>query len=176
MCIQQHKIIRVNLHGVKTTVDYCKGGTTPRTTIGSGSHPSRTGSLGKRVGAIDIRCPPSPLTRNSVGSQVTPIIGYMEEDTTSTAPQPLRTQSTTTPIKNTQQVQVGDHIYIKNKISHLDRPNAADRASVVTDIAHYPKQQVFLTTYSGVETWRSPLNLRHLSSEEKIRLRKQQDE
>ena len=112
-------------------------------------------------------------------SQVSSNIGYTEEDTTSTAPQPLRTQSTTTPVKNTQtqqQLQVGDHIYIKNKISHSDRPNAADRASVVTDIAHYPKQQVFLTTYSGVEMWCSPLNLRRLSSEEKIRLRKQQDE
>ena len=51
-----------------------------------------------------------------------------------------------------------------------------DRAGVVTNIAHYPKQQVFLTTYSGVETWHSPLNLRRLSAEEKIRLRKQQDE
>ena len=119
---------------------------------------------------------PSLPTSNSVGSQVTPIIGYTEEDTTLTAPQPLHTQSTTTPIKHTQQVQVGDHIYIKNKISHSDQPNTADRAGVVTDIAHYPKQQVFLTTYSGVETWRSPLNLRHLSSEEKIQLRKQQDE
>ena len=78
--------------------------------------------------------------------------------------------------KTQQQLQVGDHIYIKNKISHSDRPNVADRAGVVTDIAHYLKQQVFLTTYSGVEMWRSPLNLRRLSAEEKIRLRKQQDE
>ena len=57
------------------------------------------------------------------------------------APQPLRIQSTTTPVKNTQtqqQLQVGDHIYIKNKISHSDRPNLADSAGVVTDIAHYP--------------------------------------
>ena len=38
-------------------VDYCEGAMTPRTTIGSGSNPSRTGSLGKRVGAVDIRCP-----------------------------------------------------------------------------------------------------------------------
>ena len=115
-----------------------------------------------------------------MGSQVTSNIGYTEEDTTSTTPQPLRTQSTTTPVKNTQtqqQLQVGDHIYIKNKISHSDRPNAADRAGVVSDIAHYPKQQVFLTTYAGVETWRSPLNLHRLSpEEEKICLRKQQDE
>ena len=51
-----------------------------------------------------------------------------------------------------------------------------DRAGVVTGIAHHPKQQVSLTTYSGVETWRSPLNLRRLSSDEKTRLRKQQDE
>ena len=76
---------------------------------------------------------PSFQTRNFVGSQVTSNIGYTEEDTTSTAPQPLCTQSTTTPVKNTQtqqQLQVGDHIYIKNKISHSDQPNAADWASV----------------------------------------------
>ena len=114
----------------------------------------------------------------SVGSQATSNIEYTEEDTASTTPQPLRTQSITTPDKNTQtqQLQVGDHIYIKNKVSHSDRPNATDRAGVITNIAHYPKQQVFLTTYSGVETWRSPLNLHRLSAEEKIRLRKQQDE
>ena len=110
--------------------------------------------------------------------QATSNIKYTEEDTASTTPQPLHTQSITTPDKNTQtqQLQVGDQIYIKNKVSHSDRPNATDRAGVVTNIAHYPKQQVFLTTYSGVETWRSPLNLRRLSAEEKIRLRKQQDE
>ena len=129
--------------------------------------------------SVDPDYTPSLPTRNFLSSQVTLNIGYTEEDTTSMAPQPLRTQSTTTPVKNTQtqqQLQVGDHIYIKNKISHSDRPNAADRAGVVADIAHYPKQQVFLTIYSGVETWRSPLNLRRLSSEEKSRLRKQQDE
>ena len=121
---------------------------------------------------------PSVPTGYSVGSQATASIGYKEEDTASTTPQLLHTQSTTTPVKNTQtqQLQVGDHIYIKNKISRSDRPNANDRAGVVTGIAHYPKQQVFLTTYSGVETWRSPINLRRLSSEEKTRLRKQQDE
>ena len=39
-------------------------------------------------------------------------------------PQPLHTQSTTTPVKNTQtqQLQVGDHIYIKNKIHTLTDP------------------------------------------------------
>ena len=113
-----------------------------------------------------------------MGSQATANIGYKEEETTSTTPQPFHTQSTTTPVKNTQtqQLQVGDHIYITNKISHSDRPNANDRVGVVTCIAHYPKQQVFLTTYSGVETWRSPLNIRRLSLEEKTRLHKQQDE
>ena len=121
---------------------------------------------------------PSLPTGYSVGSQATANIGYMEEDTASTTPQLLHTQSITTLVKNTQtqQLQVGDHIYTKNKISHSDRPNANDRAGVITDIAHYPKQQVFLTTYSGVETWCSPLNLRQLSLEEKTRLRKQQDE
>ena len=121
---------------------------------------------------------PSVPTGYSVGLQATTNIGYKEEDTASTTSQPLCTQSITTPVKNmqTQQLQVGDHIYIKNKISHSDRPNAKDRAGVITDIAHYPKQQVFLTTYSGVETSCSPLNLRRLSLEEKTRLRKQQDE
>ena len=124
---------------------------------------------------------PSIPTRNCVDSQVTSNIRYTEVDTTTTASKPRlpRIQSTTIPFKNTptpQQLQVGDHIYIKNKISHSDRPNAADRAGVITDIAHHPKQQVFLTTYAGVETWHSPLNLRRLSTEEMSRLRKQQDE
>ena len=95
-------------------------------------------------------------------------------------PRPPLTQSNTTPVKNTQakqQLQVGDHIYIKNKISHSDRPSMTDRAGIITAIAQQPRQQVFFTTYTGVETWRSPLNLHRLSTEEKIRLRKsQQDE
>ena len=121
---------------------------------------------------------PSLPTGYSVGAQATSNIEYTEKDTASTTPQPLRTQSITTPDKNTQthQLQVGDHIYIKNKSSHLDRPNATDRAGVVTNIAHYLKQQVFLTTYSGVETWHSPLNLCQLLAEEKIHLRKRQDD
>ena len=53
----------------------------------------------------------------------------------------------------------------------------ADRAGIVTDIAQQPQQQVFFTTYSGVETWCSPLNLCRLSTGEKICLRQsQQDE
>ena len=123
---------------------------------------------------------PSLPTGYSAGSQATANIEHTGEDATSTSPQPIRVQSTSaTQVKYntpTQQLQVGDHIYIKNKISHSDQPNANDRAGVVTGIAHYPKQQVFLMTYSGVEMWRSPLNLRRLSSDEKTRLRKQQDE
>ena len=45
VCIQQHKLIQVTLYGVETTVDYCEGGMTPRTTSGSGSNPPRTGNL-----------------------------------------------------------------------------------------------------------------------------------
>ena len=80
-------------------VDYCEGGTTPRTAIGSGSNPSRTGNLGKRVGAIDICCP-----------RLHPIY-----------------------------------------------PNAADRAGVITDIAHHPKQQVFLCRILGLTALNSLL-------------------
>ena len=120
---------------------------------------------------------PSLPTGHSAVSQAAANTKHTEEDTTPTMPQPSRVQSTSiTPFNHntpTQQLQVGDHIYIKNKISHSDRPNAKDRAGVMTGIAHHPKQQVFLTTYSGVEMWRSPLNLHRLSSDEKTRMRKQ---
>ena len=126
----------------------------------------------------------SPPTNKCVDSQVDSNTGCMEENTASMdqihAIKPPLTQSNTTPVKNTQakqQLQVGDHIYIKNKISHSDRPSVADRAGIITAIAQQLKQQVFFTTYTGVETWRSPLNIRHLSKEEKTRLREsQQDE
>ena len=117
---------------------------------------------------------PSPPANKCVDSQVDSNTGRTEENTTSTdqihAIKPSLTLSNTTPVKNTQtkqQLQVGDHIYIKNKIAHSDRPSAADRAGIITAIAQQPKQQVFFTTYKGVEMWRSPLNLRQLSKEEK---------
>ena len=48
-------------------VDYCEGGTTPRTSIGTGPNPSRTGSLGERVGTIDSRCPRlHPISPNGI--------------------------------------------------------------------------------------------------------------
>ena len=126
----------------------------------------------------------SPPTNKCTDSQVDSNIGRTEEDTASTDQKltlrPPLTQINTTPVKNTQakqQLQVGDHIYIKNKISHSDRPSTADRAGIITDIAQQPKQQVFFTTYSGVEMWCSLLNLCRLSTEEKICLRtSQQDE
>ena len=62
-----------------------------------------------------------------VDYQVDSNIGRTEEETASTdhkiIPKPSRTQSNTTPVNNTQakqQLQVGDHIYMKNKISHSD--------------------------------------------------------
>ena len=125
----------------------------------------------------------SPPTHKCTDSQVDSNIGRMEEDTALTDHVTIRppiTQSNTTPVKNIQanrQLQVGDHIYIKNKFSHSDLPSMDDRAGIVTDIAQQPQQQVFFTTYSGVETWRSLLNLCHLSTELKICLRQsQQDE
>ena len=126
----------------------------------------------------------SPTTKKCVDFQVDSNIGRTEEDTASVDRThitiPSLTQSITTPLKNTQakqQLQVGDHIYIKNKMSYSDQPRAADRAGIITAIAQQPKQQVFFTTYTGVETWRSPLNICHLSKEEKTQLRKsQQDE
>ena len=123
----------------------------------------------------------SPPTKKCVGSQIDSTIGRTEDNST-TADQlhtliPSPTWSITTPAKNVQtkpQLQVGDHIYIKNKISHSDRPSVGDRAGIITAIARQLKQQVFFTTYTGIETWRSPLNIRHLSKEEKTQLRESQ--
>ena len=67
MCIQQHKLFRVTLYGDKTTVDCCEGGTTPRTTSGSGLNPPRTVDLVERVGTTDIRCRClHPITSNEI--------------------------------------------------------------------------------------------------------------
>ena len=69
----------------------------------------------------------SPPAHKCTDSQVDSNIGRTEEDTAWTdhkvTIRPPLTQSNTTPVKNIQakqQLQVGDHIYIKNKISHLD--------------------------------------------------------
>ena len=69
----------------------------------------------------------SPPTNKCVDSQVDSNTGRTEENTASTdqiyAIKLPFTQSNTTPVKNTQakqQLQVDDHIYIKNKISHSD--------------------------------------------------------
>ena len=123
---------------------------------------------------------PALSTEHRVGSLATANIKHTEEDATPITPQPSRVQSASYTSVNyntsTEQLRVGEHIYIKNKISHSDRPNARDRARIVTGIAHHPKKQVFVTTYLGVEMWRSPLNLQWLTVDEKARLREQQDE
>ena len=123
---------------------------------------------------------PALSTEHRAGSPGTANIKHTEEDATPVTPQPSRVPSASYSSVNyntsTEQLRVGEHIYIKNKISHSDRPNARDRAGIVTGLAHHPKKQVFVTTYSGVETWRSPLNLRRLTVDEKARLREQQDE
>ena len=123
---------------------------------------------------------PAFSTEHRVGSPATANIKHTEEDATPITPQPSQVQSASYTSVNyntsTEQLRVGEHIYIKNKISHSDRPNARDRDGIVTGIAHHPKKQVFVTTYSGVETWRSPLNVRRLTVDEKARLREQQDE
>ena len=102
----------------------------------------------------------SPPTKKCVGSQVDSNIGHTEDNVTSV--EQIHTSIPTTwsitmPDRSTQtkpqtSLQVGDHIYIKNKISQSDRPSVADRAGIITTIARQPKQQVFFTTYTGVET------------------------
>ena len=103
---------------------------------------------------------PALSTEHCAGSLATANIKHTEEDATPVTPQPSRVPSASySPVNydtSMEQLRVGEHIYIKNKISHSDRPNARDRAGIVTGLAHHPKKQVFVTTYSGVETRGDP--------------------
>lgn len=66
--------------------------------------------------------------------------------------------------KQSQEFKVGQHIYIKNKITHSDRkPTIQDRAAVIT---HIDCHQINFRTYTGVETWRSLYNIRILTPQE----------
>ena len=177
MCIHQHKLIRVDLHGDKTTVDCWEGGATPRITSGFGSNPPRTVHFVERVGTTDIRCRClHPITPNKK------VCGFSSRfqhwthggehsiggpDTYNNTVSHTEHHHASQEYSSKQQLQVGDHNYIKNKISHSDRPRVVDRAGIITAIAQQLKQQVFFTTYTGVETWLSPLNICHLSKEEK---------
>lgn len=81
-----------------------------------------------------------------------------------------RTQET-----HTTAFRAGEHIYVKNKISHaMSTDNTPlHRASVVTNIQQH---KVYTTAYSGVEIWRSPYNLQHLTEKEKQQLKPSQEE
>ena len=116
----------------------------------------------------------SPSTEKRMVPKVDPKIGHTESVTTSLdathISQGVNTPDRCASTKPYPSLQVGDHIYIKNKIAYSNRPSVADWAGVITAITHQPKQQVFFTTYTGVETWRSPLNIRRLTQEEKARI------
>ena len=60
----------------------------------------------------------------------------------------------------------GERVFIENKVKHirhLREPEPKDRAAVVQRVR---PDQVFLKTYNGHSTWRSPRNIRRLSEEE----------
>ena len=105
----------------------------------------------------------SSSTEKRMVPKVDPKIGHMESVTTSLdaahISRGVNTPDRCASTKTYPSLQVGDHIYIKNKIAYSNRPSVVDRAGVVTAIEHQPKQQVFFTTYTGVETWQSPLNI-----------------
>lgn len=74
----------------------------------------------------------------------------------------------------TDTFKIGDHIYIKNKITHSANTQPKDRAAVITNISGH---KVSLRTYTGAETWRSPYNIRKLSTaEQSLYITQTQDE
>ena len=83
---------------------------------------------------------PALSTEHRVGSLATANIKHTEEDATPITPQPSRVQSASYTSVNyntsTEQLRVGEHIYIKNKISHSDRP---DRIPSTTPGAEPPR-------------------------------------
>ena len=65
--------------------------------------------------------------------------------------------------------EVGDHVSIKNRITHVPRyrrQTPSDRAAIVRRVA-FNGTRVDITTYNRHDTWRSPTNLRHLTAEER---------
>ena len=124
--------------------------------------------LTSAVGAYTL----SPPAEKCVDPQVDPKIGHTKSDIptleTTHISQGVNTPDRCVSTKPHSSIQVGDHIYIKNKIAYSSQPSAADRAGIVTAVAHQPKQQVFFMTYTGVEMWRSPLNIRQQTKEERI--------
>lgn len=66
---------------------------------------------------------------------------------------------------------IGQHVFIQNRITHVQRfrrPNLADRAAVVQRLT---RDRIYVRTYNGHDTWRSPTNLRHLSIDERTEIR-----
>lgn len=66
--------------------------------------------------------------------------------------------------------EVGQHVYIDNRIRHVPltrRTTPADRAAVV---ARVTVDRIYIQTYNGYETWRHPGNLRHLTDRERANI------
>ena len=67
-----------------------------------------------------------------------------------------------TPVRNTREVRPGDRVRIKNKISQVTgrEVEERDRLATVTRV-NVGRRRIYITTDSGIETWRAPKNLDH---------------
>ena len=99
-------------------------------------------------------------------------------DTSSIPITPQRRENKTRQQQDQQQTtytrptyRVGDLIYIKNHVQHITTPQLQDRAATVTNVT---PNTVSFTTYTGTETWRSPYNIRHLTTLEQNQLKTNQ--
>ena len=65
-----------------------------------------------------------------------------------------------TPVRNTREVRPGDRVRIKNNISQVvgRETQESDRLATVTSVGI---RRIYITTDSGIETWRAPKNLEH---------------
>ena len=67
-----------------------------------------------------------------------------------------------TPVRNTREVRPGDRVRIKNRISQITgrEIEERDRLATVTRV-NVGLRRIYITTDSGIETWRAPKNLDH---------------
>ena len=89
------------------------------------------------------------------------------------APRPARAADFVPQEQDDQRLNVGDTVYITNRIRHVPfgrQSTHADRAATIDRIIN---GRVYVTTFNGFQTWRLDNNLRTLTQEEARDIRRE---
>lgn len=74
--------------------------------------------------------------------------------------------TTTRADRKTAAFHVGEHAYIKNRITHVHRGKRGSPIDRVCIVQGVTKSRIDIKTSNGTETWRHPKNLRRLTQNE----------